>query len=116
VGDRTDDIIGRLGEIGAMGADVLAIGHKPRYLRGRSLEELEGLLRDGAERVGVTEVAAYPTEVDCLAALVEQAHPGDVVGLMCHAQREEAYDWIAGRGGSADSPRRLGEKVRAARA
>jgi cyanophycin synthetase len=116
VGDRTDDIIGRLGEIGAMGADVLAIGHKPRYLRGRSLEELEGLLRDGAERVGVTEVAAYPTEVDCLAALVGQAHPGDVVGLMCHAQREEAYDWIAGRGGSADSPRRLGEKVRAARA
>jgi cyanophycin synthetase len=114
VGDRTDDIIGRLGEIGAMGADVVAIGHKERYLRGRTLEGLEGLLRDGAERVGVTDVAAYRTEVDCLAALVEQAGSGDVVGLMCHAQRQEAYDWIAEHGGTADSPQRLREKVRAA--
>jgi cyanophycin synthetase len=114
VGDRTDDIIGRLGEIGAMGADVVAIGHKERYLRGRTLEGLEGLLRDGAERVGVTDVAAYRTEVDCLAALVEQAGSGDVVGLMCHAQRQEAYDWIAEHGGTPDSPQRLREKVRAA--
>ena len=48
VGDRTDELIGRLGEIGAMGADVVAIGHKQQYLRGRTLEELETLLRDGA--------------------------------------------------------------------
>jgi cyanophycin synthetase len=116
VGDRTDDLIGRLGEIGAMGADVVAIGHKQRYLRGRSLEELEGLLRAGAERVGVTEVAAYPTEVACLAALVDQARAGDVVGLMCHAEREEAYAWLADHGGTADTPHRLGEKVRAAQA
>jgi cyanophycin synthetase len=115
VGDRTDELIGRLGEIGAMGADVVAIGHKQRYLRGRSMEELEALLRDGAERVGVTDVAAYPTEVACLAALVEQATDGDVVGLMCHAERQEVYDWIAGHGGVADSPHRLGEKVRATR-
>jgi cyanophycin synthetase len=114
VGDRTDDLIVRLGEIGAMGADVVAIGHKERYLRGRTVDELEGLLRDGAERVGVTDVAAYPTEADCLAALVAQARAGDVVGLMCHAQRQEAYDWIAEHGGSTDSPQRLGEKVRAA--
>jgi len=116
VGDRTDELIGRLGEIGGMGADVLAIGHKERYLRGRTLEELEGLLREGAERVGVTDVPAYPTEVDCLAALVTQARAGDVVGLMCHAQREQVYDWIAEHGGSADTPAQLAEKVRAARA
>jgi cyanophycin synthetase len=116
VGDRTDELIGRLGEIGAMGADVVVIGHKQRYLRGRTLDELEQLLRDGAERVGVTDVAAYPTEVACLAALVDQARPGDVVGLMCHAQRQEVYDWIAEHGGTADSPQRLGEKVRQAQA
>jgi cyanophycin synthetase len=114
VGDRTDELIGRLGEIGAMGADIVAIGHKETYLRGRSLAELEGLLRDGAERVGVTDVAAYPSEVACLAALVGQAQAGDVVGLMCHAERQEAYDWIAEQGGSTDSPQRLGEKVKAA--
>ncbi|HEY3529067.1 MAG TPA: Mur ligase family protein [Nocardioides sp.] len=115
VGDRTDDLIGRLGEIGAMGADVVAIGHKQRYLRGRTKAELERLLREGAERVGATDVAAYPTEVACLAALVEQAGPGDVVGLMCHAEREEVYAWITDHGGTGDSPQRLGEKVRAAR-
>jgi cyanophycin synthetase len=115
VGDRTDEIIERLGEIGAMGADVVAIGHKQRYLRGRTLDGLELLLRRGAERVGVTDVTAYPTEVECLAALVEQAGRDDVVGLMCHAQRQEAYDWIAEHGGTSYTPERLGEKVRAAR-
>jgi cyanophycin synthetase len=114
VGDRTDELIGRLGEIGAMAADVVAIGHKERYLRGRTLEGLEGLLRDGAERVGVTDITAYPTEVACLAGLVAQAEPGDVVGLMCHAERHGVYEWIAEHGGTADSPHRLGEKVRAA--
>ena len=71
-------------------------------------------MRAGAERVGVTDVPAYDTEVECLAALVERAEPGDVVGLMCHAERQEVYDWIAGRGATPDSPERLREKVRAA--
>ncbi len=114
VGDRTDELLGRLGEIGAMGADVVAIGHKERYLRGRTREGLEGLLRDGAERVGVTDVTSYDTEVECLAGLVAQARPGDVVGLMCHAQRQEVYAWIEQHGGTPDSPEDLGAKVRAA--
>ncbi|MFZ2012640.1 MAG: Mur ligase family protein [Nocardioides sp.] len=114
VGDRTDDLIGRLGEIGAMGADVVAIAQKEKYLRGRERGELDRLLRDGAERVGVTDVTSYDTEVDCLAGLVAEAGPGDVVGLMCHAQRQEVYDWIAAHGGTPDTPRRLGDKVRAA--
>jgi cyanophycin synthetase len=115
VGDRTDDLIEMLGEIGARDSDVMAIGHKQRYLRGRTTEELEALMRAGAERVGVTDVPAYDTEVDCLAALVGQASAGDVVGLMCHAEREEVYAWIAEHGGTPDSPETLREKVRAAR-
>jgi cyanophycin synthetase len=112
VGDRTDELIGRLGEIGAMGADVVAIGHKERYLRGRTTEELDTLLREGAERVGVTDVTSYDTEVECLAGLVAQARPGDVVGLMCHAERQAVYDWIADHGGTSDTPEQLGAKVR----
>jgi cyanophycin synthetase len=116
VGDRTDDLIEMLGEIGARDSDVMAIGHKQRYLRGRTIDELEGLMRAGAERVGVTDVPAYDTEVDCLAALVAQAVPGDVVGLMCHAERQEAYDWISAHGGTPDSPETLRDKVKAAQA
>ena len=115
VGDRQDDLIEKLAEIAARDSDVLAIGHKERYLRGRTVEELEALLRFGAERVGVTGIPAYPTEVACLSALVGQALPGDVVGLMCHAERQEVYDWVAAAGGTADSPEVLAAKVRAAR-
>jgi cyanophycin synthetase len=116
VGDRTDELIDALGEIGAKGSDVLAIGHKERYLRGRSMDEISALLRAGAARVGVEDVPAHDTEVECLAALVAQAEPGDVVGLMCHAEREEAYAWIAEHGGTPDSPAALAAKVRAASA
>jgi len=114
VGDRQDELIDKLGEIGARDADVVVITHKDRYLRGRTRESLEELMRAGAARVGVDDVPAYPTEVDGLAALVGQAEPGDVVGLMCHYDRQGAYDWIAAQGGTADSPETLAEKVRAA--
>ena len=80
VGDRQDDLLERLGEIAGMNADVVAIGHKQRYLRGRSQEEMDDLFRAGLERVGMTDVASYDTEVESLAALVGQARPGDVVG------------------------------------
>jgi cyanophycin synthetase len=116
VGDRQDELLERLGEIAGMNADVVAIGHKQRYLRGRSRDDLDRLLRAGLERVGTTDVTSYDTEVESLAALVEQAGPGDVVGLMCHAERQEAYDWIAAHGGTADDPATLAAKVRAARA
>ena len=49
-----------------------------------------------------------------LAALVAQAAPGDVVGLMCHAQREEVYAWLAEHGFAADTPETLRAKVLAA--
>jgi cyanophycin synthetase len=115
VGDRQDDLIGKLGEIAARDSDVLAIAHKAHYLRGREVEELDALLRAGAERVGVTEVESFPTEVDGLAGLVKQAEPGDVVGLMCHAERQQVYDWLAEHGATADGPDVLAAKVRAAR-
>jgi cyanophycin synthetase len=116
VGDRQDDLLERLGEIAGMGADVVAIGHKQSYLRGRSQEEMDELFRAGLDRVGMTDVTSYDTEVESLAALVSQATAGDVVGLMCHAERQEAYDWIAERGGTPDDPETLARKVRAARA
>ena len=111
VGDRQDDLLELLGEIGARDADVVAIGHKQHYLRGRTMGELDDLLRAGAERVGVTDIESYPTELASLEALVAQAEPGDVVGLMCHAERQEVYDWIAEQGGTADGPEELRAKV-----
>jgi cyanophycin synthetase len=115
VGDRADDLVENLGEMAARDADVVVIAHKARYLRGRTTEELEQLMLAGAARVGVPHLASYPTEVDALAALVAQAKPGDVVGLMCHQDRQGCYDWIAAHAGTVDSPETLRGKVRAAR-
>jgi len=114
VGDRQDDLLEMLGEIAARDTDILAIGHKQKYLRGRTMEELESLLRAGAERVGVTDIESYPTELESLRALVAIAEPGDVVGLMCHAERQEVYDWLAEQGATPDTPEQLRSKVQRA--
>ena len=42
VGYRTDDLIEKLGEIGARDSEVMAIGRKTRYLRGREVERSTG--------------------------------------------------------------------------
>jgi len=116
VGDRTEELVQSLAEMAARDADVVVIAHKERYLRGRTTDEIEQLLLAGAARVGVHHLASYPSEVDALAALVAQAKPGDVVGLMCHDDRQGCYDWIAAQGGTVDDPETLREKVRLATA
>ncbi|MGZ4495533.1 MAG: Mur ligase family protein [Nocardioides sp.] len=115
VGDRQDEVVGALGEMGARDADVAVIAHKAGYLRGRSTDELDALFRAGAARVGVDDLPSYPTEVAGLEALVAMAEPGDVVGLMCHEDRQGVYDWLAGAGFTVDTPEVLRDKVRAAR-
>ena len=75
VGDRTDDLVTNLGEIAAKGADVVVIGHKQRYLRGRTTEELDALMREGAARVGVEHLPSYPTELDGAPGAVRPGPP-----------------------------------------
>jgi cyanophycin synthetase len=114
VGDRQDDMVERLGELGARDADVAVIAHKEKYLRGRSNAELDELFRAGAARVGVADLPSYDSELAGLGALVEQAEPGDVVGLMCHEDRAGVYEWLEREGFAADTPETLRDKVRAA--
>jgi cyanophycin synthetase len=115
VGDRQDEVLSSLAETGARDADVMVIAHKKKYLRGRTVEELEDLFRAAASRVGVVDVPSYPTEVAALEALVKQAEPGDVVGVMCHEDRQGVYDWLATQGFRPDTPETLRQKVRDAR-
>jgi cyanophycin synthetase len=114
VGDRQDEVVVALGERGARDADVAVVAHKEKYLRGRTTAELDDLFRSGAARVGVEHLTSYPDEVAGLSALVGQAGPGDVVGLMCHAERPAVYDWLTSHGFTADTPETLRAKVLAA--
>ena len=60
VGDRTDELIDALGELGGRGADVVAIAHKAQYLRGRTTDELDGCCAPVPARVGVTTSRRTP--------------------------------------------------------
>ena len=47
-------------------------------------------------------------------ALVAEAAPGDVVGVMCHAERTAIEEWLASVGATVDGPDEIRTKVLAA--
>ncbi len=98
-GDRTDEIIRTLGELAGAGADDVVICEKPRYLRGRDLDAMNELFRDGLRRSGYRRrVAAYPTELAALQVLLRRSRPGDVAAVMSHVEREEIFAWLRAHG------------------
>ena len=93
-GDRGDEVFVRLGEIAALGADVVEIVHKGDYLRGRSMAEISELITEGAAHAGMTIQRAHDSELGGLVSLVDQARDDDVVAIMTHQDREELDRWL----------------------
>ncbi|MBC7560420.1 MAG: tetratricopeptide repeat protein [Dermatophilaceae bacterium] len=114
-GDRTDEILHRLGELAGRRADRVSVVHKASYLRGREMADLEAQLVIGLARVGFAEVDSYPTELEGLQALVAQAGEGDVLAVMVHADRVLLDGWLRANGASVDSPADIRRKVIASR-
>ena len=114
-GDRTDELLEAIGEMAGLRADRVVAAHKAHYLRGRTMAELESHLRVGLARAGVSDIDSYDTELGGLQALVPGAADGDVVALMCHAERAQVAAWLAGQGATADGPEDIRRKVVAAR-
>jgi cyanophycin synthetase len=114
-GDRTDELLESIGEVAGLRADRIVAAHKAHYLRGRTMEELEGHLRVGLARAGVADIDSYETELAGLQALIPGAADGDVVALMCHAERSQVAAWLAQQGATADTPEDVRRKVIAAR-
>jgi cyanophycin synthetase len=108
-GDRTDEILTGLGVI-AGGADDLVIAEKRHYLRGRTLENMNELLRAGARQGGYRgEIDAHETEAGALTALLERARRGDVCAVMTHVERAELFASLESEGFRPVSPDRLRE-------
>jgi cyanophycin synthetase len=97
-GDRPDEVLRLLGELAARQADRVAIAEKRKYLRGRTIEEMNRLYREGAKAAGRDDLPAFPTELAALAALLDESRPGDVCALACHAERAEVAAWLHDRG------------------
>ncbi|MDQ1614193.1 MAG: cyanophycin synthetase [Actinomycetota bacterium] len=110
-GDRTDDIVRGVAELGARGTDEMAFAHKEQYLRGRDPAELAALLAAGAAAVGVEDVPVHATELAGLRALLAQCVTGDVLGVMCHAERAAIDAWLRGQGATVDGPDEIRDKV-----
>ena len=114
-GDRTDELLESMGEIAGLRADRVVAAHKAHYLRGRSMADLEHHLRTGLARAGVADIESFETELSGLQALVPEAADGDVVCLMCHAEREQVAAWLASQGARPDTAADIRRKVVAAR-
>jgi len=114
-GDRPDDAIEGLGEIAGKNADHVVLAHKRTYLRGRSIEDLDGHLRAGLARVGVVEVESVDSELEGIRRVMPLVSDGDVVAFMCHDQRAEVAAWLAELGATADDSGMIRRKVVAAR-
>jgi cyanophycin synthetase len=114
-GDRSDEAIVSMGEIAGRRADDVVLKVSTHYLRGRTAEELTDLLRAGLAHEGVLDVPLHATELEALQRLVSGSRPGDVVALMCHAERIEVDAWIRSSGGKVDDARAIRRKVVAAR-
>jgi cyanophycin synthetase len=114
-GDRGDDVFVRLGELAALGADVVEIVHKQNYLRGRSIGEINKLISEGAAHAGKEIERAQNSELGGLVSLAGQARHGDVVAIMTHQDRELLDQWLLDHGASRDSSAVLLRKVLQAR-
>jgi cyanophycin synthetase len=102
-GDRSDEVFLRLGEIAGLGADVVEITHKTKYLRGRSMDGLGRLIKTGAAHAGMDILREHDSELSCLVSLVSEAREGDVVAIMTHQDRELLDQWLIDYGASRDN-------------
>jgi cyanophycin synthetase len=86
------------------------ICEKRHYLRGRDLDAMNAIFREGAAAGGYRgEVAAHPTEMAALQALLARSRRGDVAAVMSHAERAEIFAWLASAGYAPVAPDRLRE-------
>ena len=82
-GDRRDEDIRELGEISAQYFDEIII-RCDKNLRGRTAEEIIGLLKEGIEKVSTTlPTIIIPNEDEALEYAYANTSPGSLVTIMC---------------------------------
>ncbi len=113
-GDRTDEGIIDVGRIAAVAADTVQLAAKPKYLRGRTQQEIDDLQRIGVRSAGKEPWEEVPDEPTGLRTILARAVDGDVVAMMIHQDREACEDLLRQAGGTPDSAQVLVAKARAA--
>ena len=91
-GDRDDDAIRAFARSAwAMRPDRVFIKEMTPYLRGRSLGVIPEMIERELRRLGAEAqtLERHDTELDAVIAALRWAHPGDLLLLTTHAQRDE---------------------------
>lgn len=114
-GDRPDDAIHAMGATAAQLSNHLAIAEKEKYRRDREVGEMGALFRGGAAEGGALDVPIWPTELEATQHLTSSAATGDVIAVMCQAERLAIDDWIRSEGGKSLQAGEVRDLVLAAR-
>ncbi|MDQ2682925.1 MAG: Mur ligase family protein [Chloroflexota bacterium] len=81
-GDRSDQSLMQLGTIAAAHSDLVIAKGTAKYLRGRTLDGLMALYREGASRHPGTPYRESTSEVTAVQDAFSEARPGDVIVMM----------------------------------
>ncbi|MGH2591178.1 MAG: Mur ligase family protein, partial [Actinomycetota bacterium] len=114
-GDRSDEILRRVGYRAARGADHVVVAELLHYLRGRDPVAVIDGLRGGAFDGGAQEVDVYADELSALRAMLQRSKRGDVVAVTALGMRPEIFSWLGDNGAQRLTPamvRRLVSRVR----
>ncbi|MEE8561491.1 MAG: Mur ligase family protein [Gemmatimonadota bacterium] len=97
-GDRDDESIRRLvRETWAAQPALVIVKEMEKYLRGRPVGEVPGIIVDELRRLGTRDAAIRRTdsEMEAVHAALEAARPGDLVVLTVHSDREEVLGLLS---------------------
>jgi cyanophycin synthetase len=99
-GDRQDSVFVGLGRIAGQTADRVVIKGNPGYLRGRTLDETMGLMRQGIQESGASgrQGGEYSSELEGVIGAINEAQPGEVVVVMCVEDYPRITDELVRRG------------------
>ena len=97
-GDRTAQSLREIGRIAASRADHVIIKHTPKYLRGRTIEQMIELYQEGAHEAGKPDAAVADNELIAMTTALDAAQAGDVVAIMCQELMLEVHELLTARG------------------
>jgi len=99
-GDRQDDVLVGIGRIAAGGADHVYIKENLRYLRGRSAEQIVGLIQEGvvAAHGQAKLVGVYSSEIEALVSALDRVDPDDAIAVMCVQDQLAIFRELRDRG------------------
>lgn len=100
-GDRPDDALVELGQIGATAADIVIVKDTHKYLRGRQQGDIPALILQGTTAAGVPNPPQVDGEFAAFEWGMDHLEAGDTLAIMCIEDFDRIIDDLTARGASS---------------